>query len=162
MASIKVFDPLSVPLSVLEELRQLRAQVEQLRQDNERLERENERLRREFEAARASLDQAQRQAVPFSKGPPKPEPKKAGRKSGKAHGRHGPATVDDVLEAPQPDACPQCGGSIRETGDATQDHAEIPRHPLIRQFNVHVGCCSQTLRAFANPQLPRPILLAPR
>ena len=43
-----MFDPLSVPLSVLEELRQLRAQVEQLRQDNERLERENERLRREF------------------------------------------------------------------------------------------------------------------
>ena len=28
MASIKVFDPVSVPLSVLEELQQLRAQVE--------------------------------------------------------------------------------------------------------------------------------------
>ena len=151
MASIKVFDPVSVPLSVLEELQQLRAQVEQLRQENERLRQENERLRRELDEARASLDQAQRQskrqAAPFSKGPPKPQPKRPGRKSGKAHGRHGhrlppsPAAVDEVLEAPLPDACPHCGGSVRETEVATQYQTEIPRRPLIRQFNVHVGCC---------------------
>jgi regulator of replication initiation timing len=80
MASIKVFDPVSVPLFMLEELQQLRAHVEQLRQENERLRQENERLQRELEEARASLDQAQRrskrQAAPFSKGPPKPQPKK--------------------------------------------------------------------------------------
>jgi transposase len=144
MASIKVFDPVSVPLSILEEVRQLRAQVEQLRQ-------ENERLRRELEAARAGLDQAQRQskrqAAPFSKGPPKPQPKKPGRKSGEAHGRHGhrlppgPAAVAEVLEAPLPEACPRCGGSIRETAVAAQYQTEIPRRPLIRRFNVHVGCC---------------------
>src|SRR5262245_62945176 len=86
MASIKVFDPVTVPLSVLEELQQLRAEVERLRQ-------ENDRLRRELAEARASLDQAhrqsKRQAAPFSKGPPEPQPKKPGRKSGPAHGRHG-------------------------------------------------------------------------
>jgi transposase len=151
MASIKVFDPVSVPLSVLEELQQLRAQVERLRQENERLRQENERLRRELDEARASLDQAQRQskrqAAPFSKGPPKPQPKRPGRKSGTAHGRHGhrlppnPAAVAEVLEAPLPEACPQCGGSVRETEVATQYQTEIPRRPLIRQFNVHVGCC---------------------
>src|SRR3954468_11429271 len=144
MASIKVFDPVSVPLSVLEELQQLRAEVERLRQ-------ENERLRRELEEARASLDQAQRQskrqAAPFSKGSPKSKPKKPGRKSGKAHGRHGhrpppsPAAVDEVLEAPLPEACPRCGGSVRETEVATQYQTEIPRRPLIRRFHVHVGCC---------------------
>ena len=79
MVSIKVFDPVSVPFSVLEELQQLRALVEQLRHENERLRRENERLRGELDEARASLDQAQRQskhqAAPFSKGPPKPQPK---------------------------------------------------------------------------------------
>ena len=37
MVSIKVFDPVSVPRCVLEELQQLRAQVEQLRQENEHL-----------------------------------------------------------------------------------------------------------------------------
>lgn len=151
MASIKVFDPVSVPLSVLEELQQLRAQVEQLRQENQRLRRDNERLRRELDEARAGLDQAQRQskrqAAPFSKGPPKPRPKTPGRKSGTAHGRHGhrsppdPATVDEVLEAPLPDACPQCGGPVRETEVATQYQTEIPRRPLIRRFNIHVGCC---------------------
>ena len=62
MASIKVFDPVSVPLCVLEELQQLRAQVEQLRRENERLRRENERLQRELNEARTSLDQAQRQS----------------------------------------------------------------------------------------------------
>src|SRR3954468_14750307 len=145
MASIKVFDPVSVPLSVLEELQQLRAEVERLRQ-------ENERLRRELEEARASLDQAQRQskrqAAPFSKGPPKSQPKRPGRKSGTAHGRHGhrpppsPAAVDEVLEAPLPEACPRCGGAVRETEVATQYQTEIPRRPLVRQFHVHVGCCS--------------------
>src|SRR4051812_43364813 len=151
MASIKVFDPVTVPLSVLEELQQLRAQVEQLRQENERLRQENERLQRELDEARAGLDQAQRQskrqAAPFSKGPPKPQPKTPGRKSGSAHGRHGhrlppdPATVDDVLEAPLPDACPQCGGPVRETEVVTQYQTEIPRRPLIRRFNIPVGCC---------------------
>jgi transposase len=151
MASLKVFDPVSVPLCVLEELQQLRADVEQLRQENERLRQENERLRRELEEARARLDQAQRsskrQAAPFSKGPPKPQPKTPGRKSGQAHGRHGhrvppsPTAVDEILEAPLPEACPQCGGSLRETEVATQYQTEIPRRPLIRQFNVHIGWC---------------------
>jgi transposase len=144
MASIKVFDPVTVPLSVLEELQQLRAEVERLRQ-------ENERLRRELEEARASLDQARRQskrqAAPFSKGPPKPQPKAPGRKSGTAHGRHGhrlppsPTAVDEVLEASLPAACPRCGGAVRETEIAAQYQTEISRRPLVRQFNVHVGWC---------------------
>src|SRR3954465_10504238 len=151
MASIKVFDPVSVPLCVLEELQQLRAQVEQLRRENEHLRQENERLRRELDEARTDLDRAQRrskrQAAPFSKGPPKPQPKRPGRKSGTAHGRHGhrlppePAVIDQVLEAPLPEACPKCGGCVRETGVATQYQTEIPRRPIIRQFNVHVGSC---------------------
>jgi transposase len=151
MASIKVFDPVSVPLSVLEELQELRDQVGRLRQENERLRQENERLRRELDEARARLDQAQRQsrrqAAPFSKGPPRSQPKRPGRKSGPAHGRHGhrpppgPAAVDEVLEALLPHACPRCGGPVRETEVATQYQTEIPRRPLIRQFHVHVGRC---------------------
>jgi transposase len=156
MASIKVFDPVSVPLCVLEELQQLRAQVEQLRRENEHLRRENEHLQRELNEARTNLDQAQRQskrqAAPFSKGPPKTQPKRPGRKSGTAHGRHGhrlppdPAAIDEVLEAPLPEACPTCGGSVRETGVTTQYQTEIPRRPIIRQFNVHVGSCSGCAR----------------
>src|SRR3954451_6228569 len=130
MAAIKVFDTVSVPLCVLEELQHLRAQVEQLRRENERLRQENERLQRELDEAQTRLDQAQlqskRQAAPFSKGPPKPQPQRPGRKSGRAHGRHGhrvppdPAASDEALEAPRPEACPKCGGSVREIGVATQ------------------------------------------
>lgn len=148
-ASIKVFDPVTVPHSVLEELQELRAEVELFRQENEHLRRENQRLRRELDEAHARLDQARRpskrQAAPFSNGPPRSQPRAPGRKSGPAHGRHGhrpprgPAAVDEVLQALLPRACPRCGGSVRETEVATRYQTEIPRRPLIRRFHIHVG-----------------------
>jgi transposase len=151
MAEIKVCEPVSVPVSILQELQEIRAQLGQLRQEVERLTRENDRLRQENERLKAELEQSRRQskrqAAPFSKGPPKPQPKKPGRKPGTAHGRHAhrprpdPACVDEVLDAPLPEACPGCGGAVKETGLATQYQTEIPRRPLVRQFNVHVGCC---------------------
>jgi transposase len=150
--SIKVCDPVSVPASFLADLNDLRCQLERLRQDNELLRQDNERLQRELAEARAELDQARRQAkrqaAPFSKGPPKAQPKKPGRKRGAAHGRHGhrppPPTadrIDEVLEAELPGACSHCGAAVWETDVATQYQTEIPRRPLIRQFNVHIGCC---------------------
>jgi transposase len=150
-SSIKVCDPVSVPVWVVEELQRLRVQIDELRQDNERLRRDNERLQRELEQARAEADQGKRQgkrqAAPFAKGPPKAQPRRPGRKPGPAHGRHGhrlppsPDQVDEVLDAPLPDACPHCGDSIPQTAVTAQYQTEIPRRPLIRQFNVHVGCC---------------------
>ena len=95
------------------------------------------------EATRAG----KRQAAPFRKGPPKPDPKKPGRKSGDAHGAHGhrptppPDQVAERHQAPWPDACPHCRGQLIETGTAEQFQTEIPRTPLIRQFTVHVGHC---------------------
>jgi transposase len=151
VASVKVCDPVSVPASVLAELADLRALVEDLRQENERLRLDNERLRRELGQARADVEQARRQgkrqAAPFSKGGPKPNPKRPGRKSGNAHGRHGhrlppaPGAVDQVLDAPLPGACPHCGDAVKETDVQKQYQTEIPRRPIVRQFNVHIGCC---------------------
>jgi transposase len=150
-ASIKVCDPVRVPLSVVEELQQLRQENERLRQENERLRQENERLQHELAAARGEIDrlrrQGKRQAAPFAKGPPKANPKKPGRKRGAAHGRHGhrlappPGHIDETFEAVLPDACPDCGGSVHETDLAQQYQTEIPRRPIVRQFNVHIGCC---------------------
>jgi transposase len=88
-----------------------------------------------------------RQAAPFRTGPPKPQPKKPGRKSGDAHGTHGhrpPPSPDQIAErhqAPLPDACPHCRGQLIETGTAKQFQTEIPHAPLIRQFTVHIGHC---------------------
>jgi transposase len=95
------------------------------------------------EATRA----AKRQAAPFRKGPPKPDPKKPGRKSGDAHGTHGhrpipPGSVAECHQAPLPEACPHCRGPLIETGTAEQFQTEIPRQPLIRQFTIHLGRCT--------------------
>jgi transposase len=94
----------------------------------------------------------ERQAAPFAKGPAKPDPKKPGRKPGadcgtKAHCMPpAPEPIDEVHEAPLPDACPDCGGAIDETHVDQQYQVEIPRRPLHRQFNIHIGRCCQCRR----------------
>jgi transposase len=93
-----------------------------------------------------------RQAAPFRKGPPKPNPKRPGRKAGDQHGTHGhrpppqPPQIDEVLDAPLPDACPDCGGTLTPTGTTVQFPTEIPRRPVHRQFTIHVGCCDRCRR----------------
>jgi transposase len=97
------------------------------------------------------LDQQQRagkrQAAPFAKGPPAAQPKKPGRKPGDAYGRKArrpppvPDQITETYEAPLPAACPGCGGMLDETHVAHQYQVEIPRAPIHRQFNVHVGRC---------------------
>jgi transposase len=88
-----------------------------------------------------------RQAAPFAKGAPKPEPKRPGRKPGAAYGRKAhrppptPEQIDEVHEAPLPDACPACGGPVDESHTDHQYQVEIPRKPIHRQFNIHVGRC---------------------
>jgi transposase len=113
------------------------------------LQAENERLRRQLdEATRAG----RRQAGPFSKGEPKANSKRPGRRPGKDYGtkaRRQPPTLDqinEVHEAPLPDRCPDCGGPLDETHVAQQFQVEIPRKPIHRQFNIHVGQCRQCRR----------------
>jgi transposase len=92
---------------------------------------------------------AKRSAAPFRKGPPKSDPQRPGRKAGDQHGAHGHRPpppqdqIDEILEASLPDACPHCGAAVAETEVARQFQAEIPRQPIRRQFNVHIGCCTR-------------------
>jgi transposase len=93
---------------------------------------------------------AKRQAAPFAKRPPAAHPKKPGRKPGpdygpKAH-RRPPEQIDEVHDAPLPESCPDCGGPVDETHVDQQYQVEIPRRPIYRQFNIHVGCCRQCRR----------------
>jgi len=96
----------------------------------------------------AALRAGKRQAAPFRKGPPKPDPKTPGRKSGDDHGTHGhrppppPDQIAERHEVPLPDACPHCRGHLVETGTAEQFQTEIPRQPLYRRFHIHVGHCT--------------------
>ena len=87
-----------------------------------------------------------RQAAPFSKGPPKVDPKTPGRKAGKDYGtkafRAVPAVIDEVIEAPLPGRC-NCGGVVTPDQVEQQYQTEIPRRPIHRQFNVHIGHCQR-------------------
>jgi len=40
-----------------------------------------------------------------------------------------------------PDVCPGCGGTLDETHVDHQYQTDIPRRPVVRQFNVHCGRC---------------------
>jgi transposase len=99
---------------------------------------------------------AKRQAAPFSKGEPKKEPKPPGRKPGPDYGTPAfraappPGKIDELHEAVLPARCPSCGGAVHETHVDGQYQVEIPRKPIYRQFNVHVGqctCCGQRVQS---------------
>lgn len=106
-----------------------------------RLQKENESIRRRLDEA---LRAQKRQTAPFSKGPPKANPLRPGRKGGTKYGtkahRPPPEAVDETHSAPLPDRC-ECGGEIEWTGTTEQYQAEIPREPVRRRFEIDVGRC---------------------
>ncbi|MGH2668170.1 MAG: IS66 family transposase [bacterium] len=109
----------------------------------ERLKARNASLQAELESARRA---ARRQAAPFSKGPPRRAPRRPGRKSGvdygAAHHRQIPEQVDEILDAPLPDRCPDCGGPLHEDGVLEQHQTEIPEpRPIRRRIDIHLGRC---------------------
>ena len=118
-------------------------QIAQLRRVNEELRAEIERLRKLLEEAQRS---AKRQAAPFSRRQPKAYPDSPGRKRGKRYGQHRrraiPSQIDEVVEVPLPEQCPQCGGVLESTGVVSQYQTEIPEPRVQRtEFRIHLGCC---------------------
>lgn len=88
-----------------------------------------------------------RQAAPFSKGAPTSNPRKPGRKPGSDYGtqafrRPPDCDPDEVIDVPLPKACPRCGGRTREQHVGRQFQVEIPRRPVVRRFDVHIGVCA--------------------
>ncbi|MGH8883682.1 MAG: hypothetical protein ACRDYX_00600 [Egibacteraceae bacterium] len=88
-----------------------------------------------------------RQAAPFSKGEPKADPKRAGRKAGQAYGtkahRAAPDHVDEVVAVPAPDVCPGCGGAAAVEDTVCQWVEDIP--PVVTcvtRYDLQVGRCA--------------------
>jgi transposase len=139
-----------------DELERLAALCSALTVENERLWGEVSRLAGENEGLRARvgklegrLEEARRagkrQAAPFSRGEPKSEPGRSGRRSGSDHGRHGhreaPGEVDEELEAPLEPRC-GCGGEVEHERIEYQYQDELPEpRPVRRRFAVHIGKC---------------------
>src|ERR1700689_3045338 len=96
----------SEPSEVIEfvprkELDQTERKIERLKRERERLKQETDRLRRELEAA---LRASKRQAAPHSRGKPKSNPKRPGRKRGRSYGKQTcrpiPSRVDQQISVP--------------------------------------------------------------
>jgi len=109
-----------------------------LRAENERLLAENSRLRVQLEAERRA---GKRQAAPFSKGEPKQDPQRSGRRSGAEYGtkahRDVPDHVDEEIWVALPDACPCCRGELEfedEVDQYQEDVAWVRGH--VRRFRV--------------------------
>lgn len=106
-------------------------------------------LQRSLEEVRRA---GKRQAAPFSKGDPKTQPKRPGRKAGEAHGRHGHRPVperepDRTLAAELPGACPDCGGVVDHERDAEQFQLDVPDlRPTLTCFKVPIGRCRDCKR----------------
>lgn len=113
----------------------LSGEVIRLRADVARLGRLVEELQRSVK----------RQTAPFSKGPPKADPKPPGRKSGDEHGPHGhrqaPDRIDEVHRATLPNRSPCCSTAVKRTGEGTQYQAEIVRRVVHRRFDIEIGRC---------------------
>jgi len=114
-----------------------------LRVENERLVAENARLRSQLEAARRA---GKRQAAPFSKGVPKRDPARPGRRSGERYGtkahRRVPDHVDEEIRVPLPDACPCCRGELEfedEVDQYQEDIVAIRGH--VRRYRIARGRC---------------------
>jgi len=139
------------------------SEVERLAGLVDRLEREMADLRAELAKAISERDgriaelekllegsrrSGKRQAAPFSKGDPKPEPKTPGRKAGEGHGRHGHrmapvGPADRELQAPLPDRCPDCGGVVVHDRDDFQWQVDMPEPRVVTtRFTVAAGHCA--------------------
>jgi transposase len=126
---------------------------EQLAAENQDLRRQVAELHAQVQRLTAQLQEAlrssKRQAAPFSKGEPKANPKTPGRKAGDNYGpqAHRPiprGAPDQVIDVPLPERCshPGCGGTVVEDHIGQQYQTEIPRQPIHRRFDLHIGHCT--------------------
>jgi transposase len=118
--------------------------------------RQIDELRTEVERLKAELEQSRRagkrQAAPFSKGPPRPDPKRPGRKPGHPPSHRPPPLpeqVDRTVEVPLPEGCPECHAPLDGAPTTVHDQYQIdlpePR-PVVTRFRVPVARCPACFR----------------
>lgn len=127
--------------------KQLKTQAQQIASQAKQLAsqvKQIELLRSQLEERRRA---GKRQAGPFSKGPPKADPKPPGRKPGDAYGQHKrreiPNQIDETYDVPLPPKCPHCGGThLADEAVHSQYQVEISRTIIHREFLIHCGHCT--------------------
>jgi len=133
--------------------------VSAMRPSYKELERENRELKREIQELRAQLKEAQariaaleaelrrgrRQAAPFSRDEPKPDPKRPGRRPGQGRfsWRKPPPEEDiqETIEVPL-SRCPDCGGPLVDRATHEQIQIDLPEvKPQVIRFRTESGYC---------------------
>jgi transposase len=110
------------------------------------------RLEQRVSALEESLRDAFRSKAPFSKGSPKPSPKKPGRRAGQGtftrRMEPQPTPVDEVQNIDVPlevdeRQCPKCQIPLQRTNElaTVEDTPPLPRR-VIKRFTVEVGRCA--------------------
>ena len=145
------------------ECRAVRAERDRLVGQVERLTGENQRLQsrvRDLVARVEELRRAgKRQAAPFSKDRPSPNPRRPGRKAGAAYGQHArrpvPERVDRVVVVGLPDVCPWCGGELglERVACQYQEDLPLPQPTEVCRFEVQIGRC-RSCRRRVQPRHP--------
>ena len=134
-------------------------EVERLSADNQGLKARVRDLVAKVEELRRA---GKRQAAPFSKDRPTPNPRRPGRKPGQAYGRHArrpvPGRVDRVVAVGLPAVCPWCGGELRVERVACQYQEDLPapQQTEICCYEVQVGRC-RVCRRRVQPRHPEQI-----
>jgi hypothetical protein len=139
------------------------AQFRAVRAERDRLAAEAERLRTRVGELVAQVEQlrraAKRQAAPFSKNTPTPNPGRPGRKAGAAYGRHArrpvPDRVDRQITVRFPATCPTCGDKVAFERVAYQYQEDLPppTKTEICRFEVQIGRCRGASGA-SSPAIP--------
>jgi transposase len=127
-------------------LREERTQVEN---EKDKLRNENEQLRNEVEKLKQLLRSKSRSASPFSKGKPKANPKRPGRKRGEGpfRRREEPAAAAETepVEVPVTNMrCPCCGGELKweRTDRVTTTDMPAQPQPEVNVYDVAVCVCT--------------------
>lgn len=123
--------------------------VEELIKENQSLREQLKKAQAEIERLRKALEEAlrslKRQAAPFSKGKPKSNPKRPGRKDGSDYGQRAfravPDRVDEEIGVALPKQCPDCGGRVVHDSTHPQFQEDIVRRIIVRRFEVEIGHC---------------------
>src|SRR5512135_1886458 len=105
---------------------------------------EVERLKKQLEEAKRA---GKRQAAPFSKGLPTPDPKRPRREPGHPPNHRSappPEPVDRTIEVPLPENCPECPAPLDEAPITVHDQYQIDLpepQPIITRLRVPVTRC---------------------
>ena len=132
----------------------LQAELESFQAKWEETQAELETVRAKLEEAQAriatleaELRRGRRQAAPFSREEPKPDPKLPGRRPGQGqftYRERPPAEmIQETVEVPL-EACPDCGGPLQDRATHEQVQVDLPKvQPLITRFRTESGYCPQ-------------------